>query len=198
MIGNGSRHFVDIAKLAEGFRDVTPEEFERQLEIAPGSKYTPRHLITFPMATRKCGCCSTPTYWPPVSSAPRSAGTHRLHNSGFAGWKSEFDLLISEQVMSELSTTLDLPWFAARVDPSNRNWPSCRLHDRSGNGRCLQRKSSGVASHWQDDLVLSAAVSGNADYLVTGDAEFRRVDEYQGVKIRTPAEFLIELDEHPG
>ncbi len=26
--------FLDIAKLAEGFRDVTPEEFERQLELA--------------------------------------------------------------------------------------------------------------------------------------------------------------------
>jgi predicted nucleic acid-binding protein len=51
-----------------------------------------------------------------------------------------------------------------------------------------------VARHWQDDLVLSAAVSGNADYLVTGDAEFRRVGEYQGVKLRTPAEFLREFD----
>ena len=53
---------------------------------------------------------------------------------------------------------------------------------------------SGVASHWQDDLILAAAVSGNADYLVTGDAEFRRVGEYQGVKLRTPAEFLREFD----
>jgi predicted nucleic acid-binding protein len=52
----------------------------------------------------------------------------------------------------------------------------------------------GVASHWQDDLVLAAAVSGNADFLVTRDKEFRRVGEYSGVKIRTPSEFLIELD----
>ncbi len=53
----------------------------------------------------------------------------------------------------------------------------------------------GIASHWQDDLVLAAAVSGEADYLVTRDKEFRQVGEYQGVIIRTPAEFLVEVDE---
>ena len=51
----------------------------------------------------------------------------------------------------------------------------------------------GVTSHWQDDLVLAAAVSGDADFLVTRDKEFRRVGKYRGVKIRTPAEFLTEL-----
>ncbi len=108
-----------------------------------------------------------------------------------------FDLLISEQVMSELSTTLDLPWFAARVDPAHRDLAVQRLYVVAEMA-VPSTQVIGVARHWQDDLVLAAAVSGNADYLVTGDAEFRRVDEYQGVKIRTPAEFLIELDEHPG
>lgn len=105
--------------------------------------------------------------------------------------QKQFDLLISEQVMSELSTTLDLPWFAARVEPSNRELAVKRLHSVAEMAMPTTRVVS-VASHWQDDLILSAAVSGNADYLVTGDTEFRRVGQYLGVKLRTPAEFLQE------
>jgi predicted nucleic acid-binding protein len=107
--------------------------------------------------------------------------------------QANFDLLISEQVMAELNTTLGLPWFADRIDPSARELAIEQLHANAEMAKPTTQ-ITGIASHWQDDLVLSAAVSGNADYLVTGDANFRRVDEYQGVKIRTPAEFLRELD----
>lgn len=107
--------------------------------------------------------------------------------------QKQFDLLISEQVMSELNTTLALPWFMARVDPPARELAIRRLHDIA-EMTMPNIQVNGIARHWQDDLVLSAAVSGNADYLVTGDAKFRQVDEYAGVKLRTPAEFLSELD----
>ncbi len=107
--------------------------------------------------------------------------------------QKQFDLLISVQVMHELNTTLDLPWFAARVAPSNRELAVRRLHTVAEMAMPATQIVD-VASHWQDDLVLSAAISGNAEYLVTGDAEFRRVGEYLGVKLRTPAEFLRVLD----
>lgn len=49
----------------------------------------------------------------------------------------------------------------------------------------------GVATHASDDLVIATAVSGSADYLVTGDRDLRlRVREYGGVAIVSPAEFL--------
>jgi predicted nucleic acid-binding protein len=109
-------------------------------------------------------------------------------------WQGKrFDLLISNQVMSELSTTLDLPWFSVRVDPVDRALAIERLHARAEMAEPTIQVT-GIASHWQDDLILSAAISGNADYLVTGDAKFRRVDEYQDVKLRTPAELLRVLD----
>ena len=113
-------------------------------------------------------------------------------------WKQgRFRLLVSEHVLNELRDTLERPWFASRTTYQERK---DLLLDILEYGTEIEIKVDiqKVARHWQDDLVLVAAISGNAHYLVTGDAEFRRVDEYQGVKIRTPSEFLIEIDKHPG
>ncbi|MCC6174116.1 MAG: hypothetical protein IT305_02330 [Chloroflexi bacterium] len=53
----------------------------------------------------------------------------------------------------------------------------------------------GVASHAVDDPVLSTALSGHADYLVTGDADLRRLGRIDSVSIVTPREFLDILDQ---
>jgi putative PIN family toxin of toxin-antitoxin system len=104
-----------------------------------------------------------------------------------------FILLVSIQVLEELEHTLADPWFIDRIDPETRKFLQNDLLENSELVE-ISMNVSGVASHASDDEVLSAAVAGNADYLVTGDAEFRRVGEYQGVKLRTPAEFLREID----
>lgn len=109
-------------------------------------------------------------------------------------WQAkQFALLISAHVMKELNKTLDLPWFAARIALLDRE---LAMREILAFAEVIELATmvSGVASHPADDLVLSAAVSGNADYLVTGDAKFLQVGEYRGVKLRTPTEFLRELD----
>lgn len=95
--------------------------------------------------------------------------------------------------MKELNKTLDLPWFAARIALLDRE---LAMREILAFAEVIELATmvSGVASHPADDLVLSAAVSGNADYLVTGDAKFLQVGEHRGVKLRTPTEFLRELD----
>jgi putative PIN family toxin of toxin-antitoxin system len=52
---------------------------------------------------------------------------------------------------------------------------------------------SGVAAHPEDDLVLAAAVSGGAEYLVTGDHQLLAIGRYEGVEIVTPRAFLTKL-----
>jgi predicted nucleic acid-binding protein len=112
-------------------------------------------------------------------------------------WRTgEFELLLSRQVQEELQSVFTLPWFAVRLNETDRSLALAELAAFSEYVE-IEGFVSGVTSHWQDDLVISAAVSGHADYLVTGDSTFRRVGEYRGVKIRTPAEFLIELDALP-
>jgi hypothetical protein len=51
------------------------------------------------------------------------------------------------------------------------------------------------ATHPEDDLVLAAAVSAAADYLVTGDRQIRRLGSYQGVTIISPSDSLALLDQ---
>ncbi len=52
------------------------------------------------------------------------------------------------------------------------------------------REVHGVASHPEDDLILSIAASENADYLVTGDAELLRLGSHEGVTILSPRSFV--------
>lgn len=53
---------------------------------------------------------------------------------------------------------------------------------------------NGVATHPEDDLVLAAAVSARADYLVTSDTKLLRLESYEGVQIVSPATFLDVLE----
>ena len=46
-----------------------------------------------------------------------------------------------------------------------------------------------------DNKFLEAAIAAGAEYVVTGDKDLRSLDEYQGVKIRFPVEFLRDLGE---
>ena len=55
--------------------------------------------------------------------------------------------------------------------------------------RLLQAKA-GVATHPEDDLILSAAASANADYLVTGDAGLLGLTVFRETQIVSPRAFL--------
>jgi putative PIN family toxin of toxin-antitoxin system len=46
-----------------------------------------------------------------------------------------------------------------------------------------------------DNKFLEAAIAAKATYVVTGDKDLRAIGEYEGVKIRYPAEFLRAIDE---
>ena len=42
----------------------------------------------------------------------------------------------------------------------------------------------------KDDQILELAVSANATFIVTGDADLLALNPFRGVRIATPAEFL--------
>ncbi|MGH7807796.1 MAG: putative toxin-antitoxin system toxin component, PIN family [Thermodesulfobacteriota bacterium] len=50
-----------------------------------------------------------------------------------------------------------------------------------------------VANDPSDDKFLVAALEGSASFIVTGDSDLLKIQEYEGVKIVTPREFLEEL-----
>jgi predicted nucleic acid-binding protein len=51
----------------------------------------------------------------------------------------------------------------------------------------------GIATHPEDDMILATAVSGHADYLVTGDSKLERLGKYKSVTILSPRRFLETL-----
>lgn len=52
----------------------------------------------------------------------------------------------------------------------------------------------GVSRDPKDDIFLACAVEGSADCIVTGDADLLTLDEYEGIKILRPYEFLQMLE----
>lgn len=51
----------------------------------------------------------------------------------------------------------------------------------------------GVATHPEDDVILATVLSAGADYLVTGDRQLQKLENYQGVRIVSPRDFLLIL-----
>ena len=53
-----------------------------------------------------------------------------------------------------------------------------------------------VCSDPEDNWVLELAVSGNAEYIVTGDSDLLVLNPFRGVEILSPAEFLNTVSDH--
>jgi predicted nucleic acid-binding protein len=56
-------------------------------------------------------------------------------------------------------------------------------------------KIEGVARDPEDDKLLACAVEGRADYLVSGDKDLLVLQEYAGVQVISPAQFVKILGE---
>ena len=100
---------------------------------------------------------------------------------------------MSPRILDEVKRSWQKRYWRDRFD-ERRAERALRLLDTLSESVDPSEPAPRIASHWQDDLVIAAAVKGNAEYLITGDKELRRVGEYQGVKIRTPQEFLEEFE----
>lgn len=107
---------------------------------------------------------------------------------------SQFELLVSEHILFELENTLQKPYFRARLTGKVIQRFQ-KLLRRRATLITINVQVQGVATHLEDDLILATAVSGKADYLVTGDKPLRKaVPKYRRVKLVTPVEFLKVLE----
>ncbi len=57
----------------------------------------------------------------------------------------------------------------------------------------ITKKIEGVCRDKDDDLILSCAVSANAEYLISGDKDLLEIKEYMRIKIITPRCFEMKL-----
>jgi putative PIN family toxin of toxin-antitoxin system len=111
-------------------------------------------------------------------------------------WLDErFELWISDELIDEVTRTLAKRWFLQRVEPGVRQAVIAALAN-AAHRVSLTVAVTGVATHPEDDLVLAAAVSAGADYLVTGDRGLQQLVRFRGVEIVSPRAFqaILEAD----
>lgn len=110
-------------------------------------------------------------------------------------WRDgQFELVVSEHIIDELERTLNKPYFQKHLT-SSVSTAFIDLLQNKATIIPITVKVKSIATHPEDDLVIAAAVSGKADYLVTGDGPLlRKVGKsYKGVTLISPKDFLEVL-----
>ena len=105
-----------------------------------------------------------------------------------------FELIYSEYLLTEPRRTLTKSYFARRLNQDQISRVLAAMADEAAITP-ITVTVSGVATHPEDDLILATAVSGHADYLVTGDRQLLQLGSYQGVRILSPRAFLELLED---
>jgi uncharacterized protein len=102
-------------------------------------------------------------------------------------------LLASRDLLLELETRLARPKFEKYADENRRKAFVADLALAA-----VQVETSGTlraCRDHDDDKLLEIAVSGSADCIVTGDQDLLVLDPFRGIRILTPAAFLVFVRE---
>jgi putative PIN family toxin of toxin-antitoxin system len=104
----------------------------------------------------------------------------------------EYDVLLSQEILTELHHTLANPYFTARLTAKDRT-SYLTLVAQHALFIPITAKVQGIATHPEDDVVLATAESAKASYLVTGDRKLQGLSRYKEIHILSPAAFLAVL-----
>ncbi len=111
-------------------------------------------------------------------------------------WEAEtFEIATSPTLRAELSQTLEYPRVKKNIKASKEEMQETlrRLslvplnHEPTSQIDVVKRDPD-------DNRVLECAVDVDANYIVTGDEDLLELQEYQGIQIVSPAEFIQILD----
>jgi len=113
-------------------------------------------------------------------------------------WRAgRFGLIISNYIEEELRKTLAQPYFKGRIRSEDRELFLILL-TKIAEHVAIRHRVTGVATHPEDDPILATALSGRADYLVTGDLRLQdRVPSFQGIPLVSAADFIDILNREP-
>jgi len=103
--------------------------------------------------------------------------------------KGDFSLVTSNAILTEVHSTLVKAFLRRSLSAEDRS-DLIAAAIRGADILTVLVPVSGVASHPEDDLVLATAVSGAAEYLVTGDRQLLAVGTFHDVRIVTARQFL--------
>ena len=115
----------------------------------------------------------------------------RPHNYFIYGKQTSLSFVYPNISQPRSKKTLDINYFKRRLKPEDID-EAITLVSEECTIISITTPVKGVATHPEDDLVISAAISGKADYLVTGDQPLLNKvgNSYRGVTLTTPNDFL--------
>ncbi|MBE5231943.1 MAG: putative toxin-antitoxin system toxin component, PIN family [Microcystis sp.] len=102
---------------------------------------------------------------------------------------SQFTILQSEATYQELATRISKNKFDKYLEKDDKLDFLSSLKNRSLFVDIWHETR--VCSDLDDNKFLELAVSGMAQYIITGDKDLLILNTYQGIPIITPAEFLV-------
>lgn len=124
-----------------------------------------------------------------ISAAIRPRGTPGLVIAALLE-RDAFELVLSPRIVAEVESALRLRKIRKYLREPDQAllWLAdlaalADLADDTG-------RAKGVCRDPDDDAVLSAAIEGRADVIVTGDADLLALGEHEGIAIVTPRAFL--------
>jgi putative PIN family toxin of toxin-antitoxin system len=129
--------------------------------------------------------------------APGFVGTTSVAVRLIDLWRAgDYELVVSEHLLSELARTYTDPYYRARVsaDQAGRILTLLRT---DAHFTPLTVPVSGVATQPKDDLVLATGLSAGATYLATRDRQLLKLETYRGLRIVPPGRLLDLLESAP-
>jgi hypothetical protein len=114
-----------------------------------------------------------------------------------ACWRrGEFILVTSPKIVEEVNHVLHLPRIQLKYHLAESDIQAFVL-TLIHKGNCVsgQLALKNVAPDPGDDKIISCAIEGEAQFIVTGDKALQQVKEYRGVKIISAQQFISVLGE---
>jgi putative PIN family toxin of toxin-antitoxin system len=109
-------------------------------------------------------------------------------------WRTRrFLLVTSEYILGEVIEAWKNRYWSSRFSPVEID-SALSLLRIDAEVTPLTVPITGAAPHYHDDPVISTAINGAADFLVTRDQALLALKEFGGVTIVSPREFLTILD----
>jgi predicted nucleic acid-binding protein len=126
-----------------------------------------------------------------VSAFPASGG---ILSDLLNRWRSGlYQIVIAEPLLEEVMDAWRKPYWLSRFPPVRPENVE-RLLRRHAEWVQIGEVVRGAATHPEDDVIVSIALSAQADCIVTGDKRFRGKGNRAGVALYFPREFLDLLD----
>ncbi len=100
----------------------------------------------------------------------------------------QYLLIMSHEQMQELKTVLQRPKFSEHIHPHEID----ELLDNLALKTIVPSNYGAIKDcrDAKDNMILEAAVYGNADFIITGDADLLVLNPYRWIKILTPTDYL--------